>query len=473
MTILLEHGYLVTVDGARRVIPDGWLLVDGERIAGIGSHGTDPVPDADERIGLHGKFMMPGLVNGHNHHWASLFKNTGEGMLLEEWRDRVPRVLTPFVSPEDRRVAAYLGAIEQLRTGTTTSLNHLTNINDDETMAATIEPVLEVGIRQFVAKELRDTPNPAFSEDYPARPHVRDRRDELAYAEQLVDRWDGAGGLVHMGLAIETGASWMLQNSTSDELILEGVELAKRRGLKISNHCSAGTPWLSIDEFTKKTGGGDVDYLVRLGAMADNWILVHALHLHERELDAVAAAGASIITNPVSNAYSCDGIAPLKQMFAAGINVGLGTDGAYVNCSPDMVQQMKFAVLIQNVTNFDPNLMTAERAIELATIGSATAMGLADQIGSLEVGKRADIAIFDLYKAHTVPVNRPVASLVFSASGTDVDTVLVNGRILVRGGELVEFAREDEVLAEATARATAALESSGLSERVFQHWRHH
>ncbi|HEY9498328.1 MAG TPA: amidohydrolase family protein, partial [Terrimesophilobacter sp.] len=144
MTILLEHGYLVTVDGARRVIPDGWLLVDGERIAGIGSHGSDPLPEADERIDLKGKLMMPGLVNGHNHHWASLFKNTGEGMLLEEWRDRIPRVLTPVVTAEDRRIAAYLGAIEQLRTGTTTSLNHLTNINDDETMAATIEPVLEV-----------------------------------------------------------------------------------------------------------------------------------------------------------------------------------------------------------------------------------------------------------------------------------------------------------------------------------------
>lgn len=301
---------------------------------------------------------------------------------------------------------------------------------------------------------------------------MRDLADELALAEEVVDTWDGAGGLIHMGLVIETGANWMLHNATSDELIIEGVRLAQRRGLKISNHCSAGTPWLSIKEFEQETGGGDVDYLVRLGALTDNWALIHALHVKDREIEAVARAGASFVTNPVSNAYSCDGIAPVKQMFAAGVNVGLGSDGTYVNCSPDMVEQMKFAVLIQNVTHYDPKLMTAERAIEMATIGSARALGIDDEVGSLEVGKRADIAVFDLGRAHTVVGNRPVAALVFSAHRTDVDTVLVNGRVRLRGGELVGFDREAEVLAEATERAHAAIERAGLSSRVHQHWRH-
>src|SRR5690606_3400106 len=351
-------------------------------------------------------------------------------------------------------------------------LNHLVNVNDEDSVRAIVEPVVDVGVRQLVAKELRDTPEPAFSTMYPANPHVRDRAEELALAEEVVDRWDGAGGLVHMGLVIETGANWMLHNATSDELIIEGVRLAQRRGLKISNHCSAGTPWLSIKEFEQETGGGDVDYLVRLGALTDNWALIHALHVKDREIDAVARAGASFVTNPVSNAYSCDGIAPIKQMLAAGVNIGLGSDGAYVNCSLDMVEQMKFAVLIQNVTHFDPNLMSAERAIEMATIGSAKALGIDDQVGSLEVGKRADIAVFDLGRAHSVVGNRPVAALVFSAHGTDVDTVLVNGQVRIRDGELVGFDGEAEVLAEATERAHAAIERAGLSSRVHQHWRH-
>jgi 5-methylthioadenosine/S-adenosylhomocysteine deaminase len=472
MTILLTHGYVVTVDSGRRVIPDGWIHVDGERIAGIGTHGTDPEPPADEVLDLGGMLAMPGLINGHNHHWASLFKNTGEGLLLEEWLDQVTHPLMAALSAEDLRIGAYLGGIEQLRTGTTCSLNHLVNINDEQTLAAIVEPVIDVGIRQLVAKELRETPATPFSERYPAPPHVRDRADELAMAEQLIDTWDGAGGLVHMGLVIETGANWMLHNTTSDEIILEGVQLAQRRGLKISNHCSAGTPWLSIKEFEQRTGGGDVDYLVRLGALTDNWTLIHALHVKDREIDAVVRAGATFVTNPVSNAYSCDGIAPLKQMFAAGATVGLGTDGTYVNCSPDMVEQMKFTALIQNVTHYDPTLVTAERVIEMATIGSARALGIDDQVGSLEPGKRADIAVFDLGHAHTVVGNRPIAALVFSAHGTDVDTVLVNGVVKLRGGRLVGFDGEQEVLAEATRRAADAIERAGLTSRVGQHWRH-
>src|SRR5690606_11797663 len=143
---------------------------------------------------------------------------------------------------DDLRCAAYLGAIEQIRTGTTCSLNHVVNVNDADSIAAMVEPVVEVGIRQLVTKELRDTPDPPFSAKYPANEHVRSREEEVQLAEEIIDRFDGTGGLIHMGLAIETGANWMLHNATSDEIILEGVELARRRNLKITNHCSAGTP---------------------------------------------------------------------------------------------------------------------------------------------------------------------------------------------------------------------------------------
>ena len=303
-------------------------------------------------------------------------------------------------------------------------------------MRALIEPVVEVGIRQVVTKELRQTPSPPFSSSYPAPPHLRSSEEEIVLAEEIISRWENKGGVIDMGLAIETGANWMLHNATSDEMIREGVALAQRRNLKITNHCSAGTPGLSIKEFEQHTGGGDVDYLVRLGALVENWVLIHSLHLKDREIDHVARAGAGGRC-PVSNAYSCDGIAPLRSMFEAGIEVGLGTDGTYVNCSPDMVEQMKFAALIQNVTHFDPTFISAERAIEMATINTARAIGLGDVVGSLEVGKRADIAVFDLAGAHTTVANRPVGALVFSAHGTDVDTVLINGEIRLRSGQLV------------------------------------
>jgi cytosine/adenosine deaminase-related metal-dependent hydrolase len=334
-----------------------------------------------------------------------------------------------------------------------------------------IEPVVEVGVRQLVTKEMRNTPDPPFSDRYPARPHIRPLDEELALAEQVVECWDGAGGLIHMGLSIEANENWLLHNSTSEAVIFAGLDLARKRGLKIANHCSSGTPWLSHREFVAQTGGGDVDYLARIGALSEHWVLAHGLHLTDRELDHLARAGASVITNPVSTAYTCGGVAPVKDMLAKGIPVGLGTDGAYVNCSPDMVEQMKFAALLQNVTNMDPTLITSERAIELATIGSAKAIGLDHLIGSLEVGKKADMVAFDLGRAHTTVANRPVGALVFSAHGTDADTVVVDGRVVLRDGDLVGFDGEREVLAEATRRAGEVIERAGLGDRVYQHWR--
>jgi cytosine/adenosine deaminase-related metal-dependent hydrolase len=136
-----------------------------------------------------------------------------------------------------------------------------------------------------------------------------------------------------------------------------------------------------------------------------------------------------------------------------------------------MVEQMKFVALLQNVTNMDPTLITSERAIELATIGSARAIGLDHLIGSLEVGKKADMVAFDLGRAHTTVANRPVGALVFSAHGTDADTVVVDGRVVLRNGDLVGFDGEQEALAEATRRAGEVIERAGLGDRVYQHWR--
>lgn len=473
-SLLLKNGYLITVNGQRDVIRDGWIKVEKDRIVGLGAmRDLQPgqLPPGCEVIDLHGMAVVPGFINGHNHHWGSLFKNTGEGLLLEPWLDQVTLPLMFNLGTEDLRIAAYLGALEQIHTGTTCSLNHVVNVNDAETIRAIIEPAIEVGIRQLVTKELRETPDPPFSSHYESHPHVRSRAEELALAEEIISRWDGAGGLIHMGLAVETGANWMLHNATSDEIIVAGVDLARRRNLKITNHCSAGTPWLSIKEFNHATGGGDVDYLVRLGVMDSCWVLIHSLHLKDREIDYIARAGASVITNPVSNAYSCDGIAPIKQMLDRGVNVGLGSDGAYVNCSLDMLEQMKFAALIQNVTHYDPNLITAERAIEMATINSAKALGIDHLVGSLEVGKKADIAVFDFNKAHITVPNRIVGALVFSAHGTDVDTVIINGEIRLRGGKIAGFAREAEVLEEATLRARNVIDRAGLTQRVFQDWR--
>ena len=471
-TTLITNGYVVSVDGDRNVFTNGFVRIEDDSITAIGEMSELATEDrsADDTFDAHGMLVMPGLINGHNHHWGSLVKNTGEGLLLEDWIDTIAFPLVQQLDDDALRIASYLGNLEMIRTGTTCSLNHLFNINDHDSVKAIIEPVLEMGMRQLVGKECRHTPDPPFSDLYPAVPHVRNLDEELELAEELVDRWEGAEGVVHIGLAIETGANWLLHNQTSIDLIHAGHDLARRRDLQITNHCGAGTWWRSIKDAILLTGGGDIDLLAREGVLDDHWVLIHDLWISERELKLASEAGVNMVINPASEAYSADGVPPLKRILAyPGINVGLGSDGAYVNCSVDMVEQMKFTALIENVTHYDPTLVSSERAIEMATINCAKALGLDDKIGSLEVGKRADIAIFDLEKSHIAVGHRPVGALVFSSHGTDCDSLMVNGQFLMRNTELA-FDREMEVLKEAKIIADRMLSGAGLYDRANVPW---
>ncbi len=209
-------------------------------------------------------------------------------------------------------------------------------------------------------------------------------------------RWHGKDGVVHVELATETGAFYMVNNATSTETIHRSLALAGQYDLRISNHVGAGSPSGSIQQFASLTGGGDIDYLQRLQALSPRWLFVHGVLLSDRELDLIAETGGSLALCTTSGAFRGVGFAPLRKILARGINVGLGTDGAYSAGSLDVVQQMRITALVHNALNAGPPLVTAERAIEMATVNAAAAVGLQGEIGSLEAGKRADISVFDV-----------------------------------------------------------------------------
>lgn len=472
MRILIKNGYITTINKERQVYQNGYILIEDTRIEKVGDMADFNGEQVDKVIDAKGCIVTPGLINMHNHHWGSLVRGTGDGLLLEPWLDEVTIPLMNVIDNDIIRLGSYFSAIEQIRTGTTCSLNHLVTTTDAEGYKAIAEPVAELGIRQYIAKEMRDTPEKPFSDKYSIEDrHPRGLDEELDLAESIIDKWNGShDGLIHSGLALETGANWMLHNSTTDALIEEGHRLATKKNVRITNHCSAGTQWLSIKDFKDVTGGGDVDYLQRLGVLDEQWVLIHNIWLKESEIAAVARSGANAVTCPVSNAYSADGIAPVKRMLEYGIDVAVGSDGSYVNNSVDMVEQMKFSSLIQNVTHLDPTIITPELALEMATINGAKALGLDHEIGSIEVGKRADISIFNLQKSHIAPVHKPISSLVFSTHGTDVDTVLVNGNILLENGELKTFSKEKELLKEVQNVANKFVTDAGIVHRCETCW---
>jgi 5-methylthioadenosine/S-adenosylhomocysteine deaminase len=386
---------------------------------------------------------------------------------LEDWVTELLLPLSLKLDTEAMRVSSYLAGMEMLATGTTCSLNHSVTTTTPELVAASIEPQGELGIRQVYAKELRcKTPG------NPRHPLTLDAALEEFECE--VERWNGThNGLVRMGIAIESNAHWVAAGMSTEELIVRGYQFAKRLGLKITAHVSGGT--FSLEKgflkYLRETGRTDVRYLMQLGILDPQWILIHGIHCTELDLEQMARVGSHFVYTPTSEAIRGGGISPFSNAHRAGVNIALGTDGPMVDYSVDMVEQMKTCMLMQHVRHLDPTRMPVERALEMATINAAKALGLENEIGSLESGKRADIAIFDLKKPYVGVMHRPLSSFVCAGKGGDASAVLVDGVVVYRDGKFKKHSDPARVVADADRMGKAIINAAGLSQRIAAGWR--
>jgi 5-methylthioadenosine/S-adenosylhomocysteine deaminase len=458
----------VTVDSQRSVWPGGFVAIEGRNIGAVGRAAeTPPVQGFEAVIDARGCIVLPGLINMHQHHWYTLFKGLADGYLLEDWVANFLLPLSLNLTEEAMRVSSYVAGMEMLSTGTTCSLNHSVTTTTPELVAACIAPQRELGVRQVYAKELRCRT--------PGNPHHPLSLDEsLDALEQELRRWDDADeGLVRFAIAIESNAHWVAAGMSTEELICRGYELAKKHRLRITDHIASGT--FSLEKgflhYLRETGRTDVRYLMQLGLLDPLWILIHGIHISELDLEHMARVGASLVYTPTSESIRGGGIGPIANAQRAGVNVALGTDGPMVDYSIDMVEQMKACTLMQHVRHLDPTRMPPERVIQMATINAANALGLQDQIGSLEPGKRADIAIFDLDKPYVGVLHRPLSSFVYAGKGSDARTVLVDGEIVYRDGAFPRVANASHLFADGERIGAAIVEKAGLGHRLLPTWR--
>jgi 5-methylthioadenosine/S-adenosylhomocysteine deaminase len=466
--VLIKNGYVVTVDGGRRVWPKGFVTTDGAKIAALGPMDACPGDQGfDDVIDAAGCVVMPGLINTHQHHWYTLFKGLADGYLLEDWVTGLMLPLARQLTPEAMKISGYVAALEMLATGTTCSFNHSVTTTTADHVRATIESHQEVGIRQVFAKELRcNTPgNPT---------HPLSLDEALGDFADEVKRWNGFDdGRVRMAMVIESNAHWVAAGMSTEDLIVRGYQFAKSHNLQISAHIAGGT--FSLEKgflkYLRETGRTDVRYLMQLGVLDPNWMMIHGIHCTELDIQHMAEVGAHYVYTPTSESIRGGGIGPFANAIKAGVNCALGTDGPMVDYSVDMVEQMKGCTLMQHVRHLDPTRMPPERSIEMATINAAKALRLDHEIGSLEIGKRADIAVFDLTGPHVGVVHRPISSLVFAGKGTDAKYVLVNGDVCLREGAFPRFADAGAAVAEAKTLAAGVLEKAGLSHRLDNDWR--
>jgi 5-methylthioadenosine/S-adenosylhomocysteine deaminase len=463
---LIKNGYVATINARRDVLEGGSVALEGRRITGVHAPGETPDIAFDEVIDASGCLVIPGLINLHQHTWYSMFKGIADGMLLEDWISDLVFPLVKHLSTDAMRLGGYQCGLEMLSTGTTTSFNHSVSVTDEDTVKAIVESQADIGIRQFFGKELRCR-NDRFLD------HPLDLDDSLAAVEEQIRRWDGErDGLIRMGMVIEANAHWTSSGMSTEELILRGAELARKLDVRISSHIAAGT--FSIEKgflkHLRDTGRTDVRYLMQLGVLDERWMLIHGIHCTDLDLEHMARVGAGLVYTPTSEAIRGGGIAPAANAIRAGVMTALGTDGAMVDYTNDMLEQIKACVLFQHQRHLDPTRMPFERGLEMATINAAHVLGVAHELGSLEAGKLADIALFDMRGPHVGSLQRPLSAFLGAGKGTDAKYVIVNGEIVYREGEFTKCGHHREILAEVEKLAGNVVEKAGLTARISRPW---
>ena len=439
--LLLRGGRVVTLDGARRILDADVLIGDG-RIRSVGrSDGRTAGRPKPTTIDCTGLVILPGLIQAHIHLCQTLFRGLADDLPLEAWLAQRIWPLEAAHTEESVHASAMLGAAELLLGGTTAIL-------DMETVrhtGAAFEALESIGIRATAGKCLMDAAaNPAA---------LREPTDRaLAESADLCARWHGAAaGRLRYCFAPRFAPS------CTGALLRAVSDLAEQAGAVIHTH--AAETLLELDTVKRATGHDEIAYLDSVGISGPRAALAHCVWVDQDGIARLARQETNVVHCPSSNLKLGSGVAPIPEMLAAGCRVGLGADGAPCNNRLDGFAEMRLAALLQK-PRLGPEIMPAAQVLEMATLGGARALGLEAEIGSIEVGKCADVIVLDLGGPHAQPDEADLMSrIVYSARAADVRQVIVDGRIVVRDGEL-------QTADVAKIRETANLEARRLRRAV-------
>jgi cytosine/adenosine deaminase-related metal-dependent hydrolase len=456
--VLLIHDVTaITVDAERRVVTDAAIAVNGDRIAEVGKAADllGRYPGA-ERLDGRGMVAIPGLIDAHVHSPQTMLRSVADDV---PWRPYLEAFIWPIqggYTPEDARASMRLTLLEMLKSGTTGFVDPLVHTRYDfDSLAQT---VLDMGMRAVLAKIVMD--QAAVAEQmgviHPGMLETEER--SLAEAERALGRWGGAGGgrvQVWYGPRVPREPAV----ACSPAFYKKVSELAAGAGSGITIHLAGEREDIAF--FRREFGMLPVEFAQEYGLTGPNVLVAMGTWISEEEVPILAETGTSVVHCPSANMKLASGVARIPEMRAAGVTVALGCDsGANNNCL-DMVREMKAASLLHSVHRMDAAALTAEDVLEMATIEGARAIGREADLGSLEAGKQADVVLVDLRRPHTVPRFDPVANLVYCAHGGDVDTVLVAGRVLMRGREVL-MADEEEILEDAERHGREVLRRAGV-----------
>ncbi|MGI9108241.1 MAG: 5'-deoxyadenosine deaminase [Pyrinomonadaceae bacterium] len=437
-TILIKGGTIISMNDTDEIVSGDVLVRDG-RFVSIG----ESIDTADEVIDANNCAVLPGFVQTHIHLCQTLFRGAADDLPLIDWLKRRVWPMEAAHTPASIRASARLGIAELIKGGTTCALTMETVNHTAEVFCA----VEETGFRATIGKCMMDGGN-----DVPPS-LFENTADSIRESLALVEEWHGrAAGRIRACFAPRFAVS------CTRELLEQVARLSRERGVLVHTHASENRAEIEMVE--RATGMRNIQYLASLGLAAPHVALAHCVHVNEQELDILARTGTQVLHCPSSNLKLGSGIAPIMEMLARGVSVSLGADGAACNNRLDMFTEMRTAALLQKVSR-GADALPARRVLRMATVDGARALGLSQETGTLERGKRADVIIVALDRLHLTPLPDIVSAIVYAAETTDVRTVLIDGQIVMRDRELSTL-NEREVIAEANDQAELLRTRAGV-----------
>lgn len=455
--LLLKHALIVTQDARRTIVPDGAIAIREGRILAVGPTAEVAARyQAEQAFDLAGKIIFPGMINTHDHLFQVSTKGLGEDMPVEKWVDAVTAPTAITILPEENYIFALTGCLELIHSGVTTVVDMNYKGMQFKTHEENIRAITDSGIRGRYTTTITDC-----GEEYnipqqlidPIAWHVEEYK-------RLFEKYP-AGDRVAVWLSI--GAAWVIT--------LEGLktirDLSKETNTPVVMHINEN--YVDNEAFLRRYGKRVIPFLDELGFLSPRMLAIHCVEMDDTDIELLVKNDVKVSHNPVSNMYLGSGIPPMVKMHKAGLTISLGVDGAGSNNSQDMIETLKCAALLQKVGARDASVVDAQTVLDWATLGGARAVGLENEIGSLEAGKRADLFVLALNSPKVVPVHDPVASLVYSSGQENVVMTIADGKVLMKDG-VIQHIDEAGVIAQCQETALALAGRCGSNSKVKRSW---
>lgn len=456
--MIINNGFIITMDGEGTVIPKGVIEIKDDRITHIGARLDSPERKSSATIfDATGKLVMPGLINGHTHLCMTFGRTIGFEVNVMDWLNKILFPIMDEMDETDYYIMTLLGILENLKNGNTTVVNnvcssHVHGVNADR---ATAKAIQETGHREFLALCFVD------QNHYPQA--IEKKEDIVARCRESIQTYhDTENG------RLKTLVGPELPWGSSSDMFRETLRLAESFRIGLHMHTNENENWFERGE---KVHGlsSNVGIFKKFGCLGPNTSLACMRFIKDEDILDLFETGTGVIFDPTTAFNWGTGLPPIPKVLRSGVRVGLGTNGAASNFGQDMFETMKNAVAASRTVDGATDALPLTVALEMATVRNAEIFGIKEQVGSLEVGKKADIITVNLNKCHHAPCLNVLAAAVLSASGADVEEVIVDGDIIIQGGKAVRL-DEAAIIQEACDRALHCAKKAGLHDRLYPLW---